>query len=199
MALADDLEQVRRREIAARLDAGERALTLPFELPKTELSEDLLARLAVFGKWCEAKSVRQCAAKPKTVAAFVLDQHALGASVQNILAMLEAIEVLHDSYHGLSNPTRAAVVRAALDQIVRADPPRSWPKEEKAEFARLPPDIRYIIAKREQERDRALRNGQNAIADKLKQLGQKEDKPNGLQEVLTGPSALEAAPPGPGH
>jgi hypothetical protein len=168
MALANELERIKQRELAARLDAGERALGLRFELPKTELSEDLLSRLAVFGKWCEAKSVRQCAAKPKTVAAFVLDQHGLGATVQHILAMLEAIEVLHDSYHGLSNPTRTAVVRAALDQIVRVDPPRSWPKEQKAEFCRLPPDIRYIIAKRENERQRELRRLQNEAAAKRK-------------------------------
>ena len=50
----------------------------------------------------------------------------------------------HDS-HSLSNPTATAVVTAALDQIIKSEPPRGWPKEGRVQWAKLPPDIRLAI------------------------------------------------------
>lgn len=54
------------------------------------------------------------------------------------------------------------------------EPPRSWTKEEKEEFATYPREAQEKIARREQERETALRRGQNEAAEKLKGLTAKE-------------------------
>jgi len=54
------------------------------------------------------------------------------------------------------------------------EPPRSWTKEEKEEFASYPREAQEKIARREQERESALRRGQNEAAEKLKGLSAKE-------------------------
>jgi hypothetical protein len=56
-----------------------------------------------------------------------------------------------------------------LETIVTIDPPRSWPATDKVAFALLPPDTRRVIADRERERDRALRNAQHKIAAERRQ------------------------------
>jgi hypothetical protein len=48
------------------------------------------------------------------------------------------------------------------------EPPRSWTKEEKAEFATYPREAQEKIARREQEREAAIRRGQNEVAEKAK-------------------------------
>src|SRR6478735_8945483 len=56
------------------------------------------------------------------------------------------------------------------------EPPRSWTKEEKAEFATYPREAQEKIARREQDREAALRKGQNEHAEKLKGLTAKEQQ-----------------------
>jgi hypothetical protein len=151
-------------------DENERTLAarLP-QQPKPALSADLHARWDRFTHWCRKQVVRELPAKPTTVAAYLQDEIAGGMDVQHALALLAAIEASHDAV-GLSNPVRTAAVRQVLDGVVKVDPPRSWPAADKAEFALLPPEIREVIAKREQERDRALRRAQNELAESKKQL-----------------------------
>jgi hypothetical protein len=144
-------------------DAAEQKMAERFKLDAPVLSKDLLERHDLFAKWCTSKHVRKCPAKPATVAAFLLEQHALGASAQVVVAMLAAIEAIRQ-YHMLSNPCATAVVNAALDQIVKVEPPRSWNKDEKAEWAKLSPLVREAISRREKDRDRALRIAQNKAA-----------------------------------
>ena len=48
------------------------------------------------------------------------------------------------------------------------EPPRSWTKEEKAEFQTYPREAQEKIARREQDRETALRKGQNEIAEQRK-------------------------------
>jgi hypothetical protein len=48
------------------------------------------------------------------------------------------------------------------------EPPRSWSKEWKEEFATYPPVVQEKIAQREQERDTAIRRGQNELAEQRK-------------------------------
>jgi hypothetical protein len=50
---------------------------------------------------------------------------------------------------------------------VYQDWPRSWPREDKVRFAELDPDIREIISKRENDRDKELRRLQNKVAADL--------------------------------
>ena len=167
MTLAEQLEAAKRQAEVRKLDAGDArvATELKLDIPKPALAKDVLERLDIFGKWCASKQARKCPAKPKTVAAFALAQHELGATAQVVLAMLAAIEALHE-YHGLSNPVRTIAVRAALETIIKVDPPRSWPREDKVRFAQLDPDIRQVIARREADRDRQLRRLQNEAAER---------------------------------
>jgi hypothetical protein len=128
--LVDELARAKQREQVAAWDRAETTLReqLGLDVPKRELSVDLRDRFGLFEKWCGEKGVRRLPAKPWVVAAFLLDQIACGRDVQGCLALLAAIEAAHDS-HSLSNPTATAVVTAALDQIIKSEPPRGWPKE----------------------------------------------------------------------
>lgn len=59
-------------------------------------------------------------------------------------------------------------------EVPPIEPPRSWTKEEKAEFATYPREAQEKIARREQEREKAIRQSQNETAEKLKGLTAKE-------------------------
>jgi len=54
------------------------------------------------------------------------------------------------------------------------EPPRSWSKADKEEFATYPREAQEKIARREQERETALRRAQNEQAEKLKGLTARE-------------------------
>lgn len=164
MTLSNAIEAQRQREQIAAWDAGEARLCSEFELrpPAVELSADDRKHLEAFTRWTAAKFARRCPAKPATVACFVLDQAALGVPEQQLLAQLEAIERLHD-VHSLSNPVRTATVWNALE--VKVEPPRSFNKAEKAEWAKLPPPMREATARREADRDRELRRLQSRHAN----------------------------------
>jgi hypothetical protein len=169
MTLAEQLEAAKRQAEVRKLDAGDERVATelakriqPF--PVNELSADIRTRLDPFNKWASSRSARRCPAKPATVALFALEQADMGVPAQHILAQLDAIEKLHDKF-SLSNPVRTAIVQAALATIIKVDPPRSWPREDKVRFARLDPDIREIIAKRENDRDRELRRLQTKAAE----------------------------------
>jgi hypothetical protein len=168
--LSQQLEAARRREQISAWDRAEIALReqLGLDVPKRELSADVRDRFSLFEKWCSERGVRRLPAKSWTVAAFILDQNAHGRDAQGCLALLAAIAEIHDSA-SLSDPTSSSVVNQVLDQIVKVNPPRSWPAADKAEFARLPPTIREIIAKRENDRDREVRRKFNEIAELKRQ------------------------------
>jgi hypothetical protein len=160
MDLAEQLEQARIRERMARWDANEQALLQGHDLPKAQLSADTLNRCDVWGKWCEARSVRKCPCKPWVVASYLLEQNANGVPAQVLVAMLEAISALHD-YHNLANPCATRVVNLALEKIISPEVPRSWTREERAEWIKLPPPVRDAIARRENDRDKQIRRLQN--------------------------------------
>ena len=145
MTLAEQLEIAKRQAEIRKLDSGdERVVTelaQRIQLPVEELSAELRARLDPFNRWAIARQARRCPAKPTTVALFALEQADMGVPAQQILAQLDAIEKLHDKW-SLSNPVRTAIVRAALETIIKVDPPRSWPREDKVRFAQLDPRYR---------------------------------------------------------
>ncbi len=175
--LAAELERAKQREQALAFDRNEAALAAPLAgtlTPKQELSGEQRQLFDRFAKWCEQLGVRKCAAKPVTVAAFVLAQADLGVPDDQILGALAAITAVHD-YHGLPNPTATAIVKAALDRAIKIGPPRSWSKADKALFATLPADIRRIIERRETERDNGLRKKQNELAEKDRNNGKKNE------------------------
>jgi hypothetical protein len=162
--LADDLAKAQQREQIAAWDRGEAAIRSQLNVPARSLSADVRDRFSLFEKWCVDKGVRRLPAKPWVVAKFIIDETATGRDAQGCIALLAAIAEVHDT-HSLSNPCATAVVNQVLDQMVKEPPPRSWPAADKAEFARLPPTIREIIARRENDRDRELRRKQTEFAE----------------------------------
>ena len=86
-----------------------------------------------------------------------------------ILEQLSAIEALHDKF-SLPNPVRTAAVRSAMETVVKAAPPRSWPKKDKAAFAMLPSDIQLILAKRQEQMDTEIRRLQSKVAQEMEIL-----------------------------
>jgi hypothetical protein len=164
MALQDELN--------AALDRGEEIVAgeLPFEWKPPTLASDVLHRLGRWTAWAKEKCVRACPARPSSVAAFVVHEHGLGTPAQQIISLLEAIAAFHDHY-GVANPIATSIVRLALDEIViHIDAPRAWSNSDRLEFALLPPDIRKIVARREEQRDTALRKKQNELAELKKRL-----------------------------
>jgi hypothetical protein len=177
--LAEQLAAAKQREEILKLDAGDQRtaaeLAKRIQLPARELSADICTRLDAFNKWAISKQARRCPAKPATVALWVLESADLGVPPQQILAQLDAIEQLHDKW-SLSNPVRTAIVRAALETIIKIDPPRGWSRAERVEFASLSPDIREIIVNKERLRDRAIRHAQNEAAEAKKRHSDAETK-----------------------
>jgi hypothetical protein len=90
----------------------------------------------------------------------------MGVAIDTILAQLDAIEQMHDKF-ALPNPVRTAAVRYAMETVVKADPPWSWPKKDRAAFAMLPSDIRLILAKRQEQMDTEIRRLQSKVAREL--------------------------------
>jgi hypothetical protein len=171
--LSDVIRNVDKQQEVARLDAGDQRaaaeLAKRIQLLARELSADIRTRLDAFNKWAIARQARRCPAKPATVALWALEQADMGVPAQQILAQLDAIEQLHDRW-GLANPVRTAIVRAALDTIIKIDPPRGWSRAERVQFALLPPDVREIVVEKERLRDKALRRAQNEAAEAKKRL-----------------------------
>jgi hypothetical protein len=176
--LTDDIALAKQREQVAAWDRGEAQLREQFglDVPARSLSADIRDRFGIFEKWCAERSVRHLPARPWVVATFIRDQNAYGRDVQGCLSLLAAIEAAHD-LHNLSNPVPTAAVRQVLEKIIKSEAPRSWDKEQKSEWAKLPPKIREAIAMREKDRDAALHRKFDELAKLKKRLMSEADKP----------------------
>jgi hypothetical protein len=165
--LSEMLAQVRANEIAQ----NEAALfnQIAAQLPQPpELDEQTQLLLVSILQWCGSVGVRHLPAVPTTCAMYVLNQAKVGVAPERIAAEAQAIEKLHDQYN-LANPLQTRAARWALDQVLKIESPRSWPKADKELFKTLPVQIRNIITARENDRERTLRRGQNEVAE-LKKL-----------------------------
>jgi hypothetical protein len=174
MTLTEQMDLVRKRELAQRLDQGEAEVLkkVAADLPAPpQLDDQTRADLGPFIDWTTRKNCRYAPAKPFVVAAYLLDIATTGVSTGALLRRVTAISILHDR-HGLSDPTNTTAVREVLNDLVAIEPPRSWTKEEKAEFATFPIPAQRVISRREQDRERALRQKQNQLAEKLKTVSQ---------------------------
>ena len=185
VSLAAEIERANRREQIAALDHGEQTIAAPVIAALGDCRPPLgpaeRSEVMPFVNWCKTASARHAPAKPNTVAAYILVLEQRNTAPDRILLELDAIETLHD-HLGLPNPTRTAIVKAALDRI-ETDPPRSWPAKDKTEFARLPAWTRRIIAQREHSREREIRRLQNKTAEELKKtVAGAETKPEEKQK-----------------
>ena len=156
MGLADALEIAKQRERIERWDRGEArvASQLKLAVPETNLSPAIHEHFAVFTRWCEVRACRKCAAKPATIAAFILHQKELGVPDHTIIERLEAIDAQHQHF-GLPSSVHTRIVDAALERVLDIKAPR-WDSYSRSEWAKLPIVIRDTITKREAQRDKAL-------------------------------------------
>ena len=171
MDLKSEIELAKAREQAQTWDRNEATLTAqlaPQLPPPPELDNEIRRHLAPFITWATAVGVRYCPAKPTVVAAYVFAASAISTSEDIVLAQVEAISILHDHYQ-LPDPTCTTAARFALDHAtVKTEPPRSWKKEEKVVFLRLPADIRAVVSRRDREAEVALRRKQNELAEAIR-------------------------------
>jgi hypothetical protein len=160
-SLGDAIRQANERE----LDQNEASLASCFPSTAHELSEEMKALLVPYIRWCETQRVRALPSRPTTIAAFLQMQKDRGIEP---LETLLAIEALH-LFAGASNPVQTPVVRSVTEGAP-VDPPRSWSRVEKEEFVLLPRHTQEVIARREQDREKALRTSQNKLAEERRRL-----------------------------
>ena len=120
-----------------------------------------------FDKWCALHRASPLPAVPSIVAKFVGDIAATG--VEKIWPMIGEISRAHYMI-GLADPTLGGSVSAAINDIARIDPPRSWPKEQKFRFTLLPYDLQLYLTAREAQRDAEVRRLQNEAAKAKQEL-----------------------------
>lgn len=170
-----EIERQRQAEQHKKYLANEAALLAKFApLPSLDISP-YREFITPFVEWCAKHGVRHCPSRSATVATYIADSAYRGE--QFAIAAVEAIAALHE-YHGAADPTRARIVARELDKIVTVAPPPRWPQDYKAEFAKLPAPIKFIIARREEDREKWFRREQHRAAEERKKLnGKSEDKP----------------------
>ena len=145
------------------------------------LAQARLRAAPLFVRWCERNREAFCPASPATIARFVAEHAGLGIS--QLWPALQEIAKLHTSI-GLADPTLAGPVSAAVNDVARLAPPRSWPSAWKDQFTRLPYDLQTFIADHEARRDKALRRAQNdaaAARQKLSKHQQTQNETEGKQ------------------
>ncbi len=115
----------------------------------------------MFAKWCELHGLSPYPAAPAHVARFVMDCAPLG--IERLWPAVQDISRLHVSA-GLADPTLGGAAAAAISDLARIDPPRSWPNDRKLRFRSLPYDLQVYVAAHEAQREKALRRAQNEAA-----------------------------------
>jgi hypothetical protein len=131
-----------------------------------------------FISFCSGKNLPWRPASPASVALYVFERGSRG--IDELTAEIAKISASHCS-KWLADPTTGWPATTALSLIMKIDPPRSWPKEDKAMFAQLLYAVQGRITRREAERDTMVRRCQNERADAMKKL-------HALQSVVKGTS-----------
>ena len=116
----------------------------------------------MFERWCILNGHQPFGAAPAIVAQFVNDIAPMG--IEQVWKAVQDVARMH-SAHGLPDPTVNPCVAAAINEIAKIDPPRSWPDEEKRRFLTLPYDIQAWLSKRQAIDDALIRKIQRQLAD----------------------------------
>jgi hypothetical protein len=125
------------------------------------LAQARLRAAPMFARWCELNGASWCPAAPADVAKFVTDCASVG--IERLWPAVQEISKAHVSL-GLADPTLGGLAAAAIGDVAGICPPRSWPSESKQHFRSLPYDVQVYLARREEQRDRAVRRAQNEAA-----------------------------------
>lgn len=121
----------------------------------------------MFVKWCELNGLEPRPAAPANVARFIVDCAPLG--IERLWPAVQEVSWLHVEA-GLADPTLGGAVAAAISDLARIEPPRSWPRDRKHRFKLLPYDLQLYVAAHELQREKALRRAQNEAANARRRL-----------------------------
>jgi hypothetical protein len=121
----------------------------------------------MFARWCELNGASPCPAAPAAVAKFISDCASLG--IERLWPAVQEISNAHVAL-GLADPTLGGAAAAAISDIAKVSPPRSWPNDRKQRFKSLPYDLQVYVAAHEEQREKALRRAQNEAASNRKKL-----------------------------
>jgi hypothetical protein len=121
----------------------------------------------MFARWCALNAVTELPAAPADVAKFVADCAPLG--IEQVWPLVGDISRAHSAV-GLADPTLGGPVSAAINEIAKVDPPRSWPKAHKARFLSLPYDLQVYVSNHEVQREKEVRRAHNEAAQARKDL-----------------------------
>jgi hypothetical protein len=157
-ALANARAQEQRQEAAVLTAAV--ASRLGVTLAKPDTSE-----WKTWAAWCQAQRVEAYPALPASIAVWILNHAGLG--VDRLEKVVEAISAAHAPG---ADPTASPLVSAALNQVAPIEAPHSFPKEQKAQFTRLPRDLQKFVAEHTRKIVTEMRRAQNKAA---------KDKSNG--------------------
>ena len=114
--------------------------------------------MTTFENWCGLRGVPSLPATPADVARFITDCAPLG--IEKLWPIVQEISRAHYLV-GLADPTLGGWAAQAVSDIAKIDPPRSWPKDQKARFLQLPYDLQLYVCKREEQREKEIRRAQN--------------------------------------
>ena len=145
--------------------------------PLTQRQSQLWQSLCVFA---QQRGVTAFPSSPALVGYFMAH-----IAEEFIVEALEAIVKTHNA-SALANPCCTPVVLEVLQRRIKLDCPLSWNQADKNLFIQLPPDLQATVARRERERDIALRRGQNEIAEMKKQLQQAVTAAQAKEETSNG-------------
>lgn len=140
-----------------------------------------LTGCAPFDKWCGLHGEKPVPATPAAVAGFI--RACAPHGIEKIWPLVTAISRAHYLI-GLADPTVGGPACAALNEIAKIEPPRSWPKEYKFRFTSLPYDLQIYMAAHEVQRDKEVRRAQSeaaALKQKLAAISQPAKAQNGNQ------------------
>jgi len=120
-----------------------------------------------FENWCLLNGVAPIPAPPAVLARFVTDVAPLG--IERVWPAVQEVSRAHYLI-GLADPTLSGTVCAAINDIAKIDPPRSWPREHKAAFLRLPYDLQAFLAEHEGRREKEIHRAHGEAAELRKRL-----------------------------
>jgi len=145
------------------------------------LARQYLEQHSPFGQWALARRLPVLPTLPGYVAEFVARS---SKKLDDLIAATQEVSRLHTS-NGLADPCTAQVT-AAFQAIAPIDPPRSWPKDQKACFAELPYGLQKYVAAHEDRREKEIHRAHNEAANARKALEaiqQPRETDNGTSQI----------------
>ena len=123
---------------------------------------------SMFEDWCNLLGRRPLPAPPTLVAQYVAETGPLG--IEEVWKAVQEVSLAHCAA-GFADPTLGGAVAAAINEISKIEPPRSWPKEMKGRFATLPYDLQLYVSDRVKEQERVTRTAIQMASEARREAG----------------------------